>query len=64
MRPLTPSQEEPPSADEAVAKLRLWFHHHYSLQEVEMQDILQWDRTEHVIKKGKQFETKWSEVPR
>lgn len=62
MRPLTPSQEQPPSANEAVAKLRLWFHHQ-SLQELEMKDVLYWDRDEHVVKKGRQFDTKWSEVP-
>ncbi len=62
MRPFTPLQEQPPSANVAVARLRLRFSH-LSLRELETRGVLNWDRDEHVVEKGEYFDTKWDEVP-
>jgi hypothetical protein len=62
MRPLARSQD-PPSADEAVARLRLWFCNR-SLRELETRGVLDWDRDEHVVKKGGNFDGVWGNVPR
>lgn len=45
---------EPPSANEDVAKLRLELNH-LSLEELEKEGWVRWDRGEHVVKKGPKF---------
>ena len=60
---LTLSQEHPPSADEAVAKLRLYFSE-LSLQELETREVLDWDRDTNVLRRGKDFDTMWNRVNR
>ncbi|WP_141212952.1 hypothetical protein [Halorubrum sp. Ea1] len=57
----TPSREHSPSADEAVAKLRLWFSE-LSLRELETREVVNWDRDENVVKRGRDFDTMWNRV--
>ncbi len=54
---------DPPSADEDVAKLRLQLSH-LSLTELEREEVVNWDRDEHVVRKGPRFDEKWTENER
>ncbi|WP_135306020.1 hypothetical protein [Haloarcula amylovorans] len=47
-------RNEPPSADEDVAKLRLQLKH-LSLEELEAKELVRWNRDEHVVRKGSKF---------
>ena len=47
-------QDNPPSATEDVAKLRLQLRH-LSLEQLEMEGVVKWDRDEHIVKKGPNF---------
>jgi len=53
-------RDDPPSVDEDVAKLRLQLRQ-YSLSELEQAGVVRWDKDEHLVKKGPQFEEKKSE---
>lgn len=44
-------REEPPSATEDVAKLRLQLRH-LSLAELEWVGLVSWDRDDHVVRRG------------
>lgn len=57
------SREHSPSADEAVARVRLWFSDR-PLRELEAEGILKWDSDENVVKRGGRFDTKLGEIPR
>ena len=60
MKRTTPEDEmrgDPPSHDEAVAKLRLQLRH-VSLQELEEEGLVTWERNNHVVKRGPQFDEK------
>ena len=46
---------DPPSADESVARLRLE-QNHRSVEELEEDGLVRWDRDEHVVKKGPKFD--------
>lgn len=48
------SRNDPPSADEDVARLRLQLSH-LSLSQLETRGLVSWDRDEHVVRKGPQF---------
>jgi len=50
-------RNDPPSADEDVAKLRLQLNH-LSLEELEEKELVRWDRNEHVVRKGPNFDEK------
>ena len=50
-------RNEPPSAYEDVAKLRLQLNH-LSLEELEEEELVRWDRDEHVVRKGPNFDEK------
>lgn len=50
-------REDPPSADEDVAKLRLQLNH-LSLEELEEKELVRWDRNEHVVRKDPNFDNK------
>lgn len=49
-------RNDPPSADEDVARLRLRLRHR-SLIELEHEGLLEWDREEHVVRKGPEFDS-------
>jgi len=49
------AHSEPPSANEVVAKLRLQLKHR-SVEELEEEELVRWDRDEHVVKKGAKFD--------
>lgn len=51
------SRNDPPSADEEVAKLRLQLSD-WSLSELEQERLVNWNRDEHVVAKGPQFDEK------
>lgn len=51
------AHNDPPSANEDVAKLRLELNHR-SLEELEEEGLVRWDRDEHVVKKGPKFDDK------
>ena len=51
------AHSEPPSANEFVAKLRLELNHR-SVEELEEEGLVRWDRDEHVVKKGLKFDKK------
>ena len=53
------ADEEPPSANEAVAKLRLELNHR-SVEELEEEGLVIWDRDEHVVKKGPKFDDEYA----
>lgn len=57
---LTP-QDDPPSATEEVAKLRLVLNS-ISLTELDRQGIVTWDKNNHVVRKGPRFDAKAVEV--
>ena len=46
-----------PSANEDVAKLRLELNHR-SLEELEEEGLVKWDRDEHIVNKGPKFDDK------
>jgi len=46
---------DPPSANEDVAKLRLQLKH-FSLPELESKRLVEWDKDEHLVTKGPQFD--------
>ena len=46
---------DPPSANEEVAKLRLELNHR-SLEELEEEGLVKWDRDEHIVNKGPKFD--------
>lgn len=48
------TREDPPSANERIAKLRLELRH-LSLTELENEGIVQWDRDAHVVREGPSF---------
>jgi len=54
------AHNKPPSANEDVAKLRLELNHR-SLEELEKEGLVRWDRDEHVVKMGPKFEDKVGE---
>ncbi|WP_224338401.1 hypothetical protein [Haloprofundus halobius] len=62
MRPRTLFEDEPPSANEDVARLRL--RSRPSLSELETKGILTRDRDERVVKNGVQFDETWDEIRR
>jgi hypothetical protein len=53
--------DDPPSASEDVARLRLRLRH-VSLSELEAEEIVQWNRDEHIVKKGQRFYEKWDDM--
>lgn len=53
-------RDNPPSADEDVARLRLDLRDR-SLSELEAEGLLRWDREEHIVTKGPRFDAKCSE---
>jgi hypothetical protein len=57
----TGDEDEPPSATEEVAKLRLRACHR-SLSELEAEEVLEWDRDAHVVRKGPRFDEVWDEM--
>jgi hypothetical protein len=54
-------EDDPPSATEDVARLRLR-ERHRSLSELEAEEVLVWDREKHVVRKGPRFYEKWDEI--
>lgn len=50
-------RKDPPSADEAVAKLRLLLRDR-SLAQLEEEGMVIWDRDEHTVKRGPNFDEK------
>ena len=46
---------DPPSANEDVAKLRLQLRH-FSLPELESKGLVEWDKDEGLVTKGSQFD--------
>jgi hypothetical protein len=48
---------DPPSANEDVAKLRLELNH-LSVEELEKEGLVRYDRDEHIVKKGSKFHDK------
>ena len=50
-------RNDPPSADEDLAKLRLQLNH-LSLEELEEKALVRWDGDEHVVRKGSNFDEK------
>ncbi|WP_255169855.1 hypothetical protein [Natrononativus amylolyticus] len=59
-QPTDTSGNDPPSADEDVAKLRLRLRH-IPLLELKDQGVIIWDRNSDLVKKGPQFDEKWKE---
>lgn len=51
---------DPPSANEDVAKLRLQLSH-LTLSKLEEEGLVRWDKDEHVVRKGLHFNETWSE---
>jgi len=49
--------DDPSSASEAVAKLRLELKHR-SLEELEEDGLVRWDRDENTVQKGPKFDEK------
>ena len=54
--------DDPPSADEDVAKLRLQLRH-LSLEQLEERGLVRWERDEHVVRKGPRFTDPPGESP-
>ncbi|MXV60781.1 hypothetical protein GS429_01580 [Natronorubrum sp. JWXQ-INN-674] len=50
-------RNDPPSADEDVAKLRLQLNH-FTLLELEEEGLVRWDKDEHTVRKGPKFDEK------
>ncbi len=55
--PKARSRDDPPSADEDVAKLRLRLSD-LSLSELEQEGLVNWNRDEHIVTKGPHFDEK------
>lgn len=55
--PEDPLRDDPPSADEDAARLRLRFRH-LSLVDLEEKGLVRWDRENHVVTKGPNFDEK------
>lgn len=53
-------RNDPPSADEKVAKLRLQLRH-LSLEKLEEEGLVRRDRDEQIVKKGPKFYEKYPE---
>ena len=53
--------DDPPSATEDVARLRLRVRHQ-SLLELEAQEVVKWDRDEHIVEKGRRFYETWAKI--
>lgn len=56
----TPS-DDPPSATEEIARLRLELSDQ-SLQQLEEDGVVKWDREKHVVRKGPAFEETFAEI--
>ena len=56
----TAPRDEPPSADEEVAKLRLKLSR-VPLAEVEEKGLVIWDRNQHIVRRGPNFDSVRSE---
>lgn len=54
-------EDDPPSATEDVARLRLRARH-LSLSELEAAEVVEWDRDEHIVRKGRRFYDKWDKI--
>jgi len=54
-------RDDPPSATEQVAKLRLVLNS-LSLVELEEQGIVTWDKRNHVVREGPEFAVKAADV--
>lgn len=54
-QPKVRSRDDPPSATEDVARLRLQLRH-LSLSELEEDGLVNWDRNKHIVRKGPQFD--------
>lgn len=52
---------DPPSATEDVARLRLRTRNR-SLSELVAEEVVEWDRDEHVVRKGRRFYETWDEI--
>lgn len=52
---------DPPSATKDVAKLRLQARHR-SLSELEEAEVVEWDRDEHIVRKGRRFYDTWDKI--
>lgn len=48
-------RDDPPSANEDVAKLRLQLRD-YSLAELDQAGVVNWDKDAHIVKKGPHFD--------
>ena len=59
-QPTTRSRNDPPSAEEDVAILRLELRH-FSLSELVEERIVNLDRDNHVVRKGPKFDEIWPE---
>jgi hypothetical protein len=53
--PMDDLRDDPPSADEDVAKLRLELSHK-SLRELVERGFVRWDRENNIVKKGPRFD--------
>lgn len=60
-QPVAFSRDDPPSADEVVAKLRLKLRH-LSVVELVEEELVKWDGDEHVVTKGPKFDEKRPEL--
>lgn len=56
-QPRARSRDDPPSANEDVAKLRLQLSH-LSLSELEAEGLIKYDRDKQIVKKGPNFDKK------
>ena len=54
-RPEFTPGNDPPSANEDVAKLRLELKH-LLLEKLEKEGLVRWDRNEHIVRKGPKFD--------
>jgi len=54
-------QNHPPSADKEVASLRLRLRH-LSLSQLEEKELVGWDKSENIVKKGPKFNEETPEL--
>lgn len=54
------SRDDPPSADEDVARLRLQLRH-FSLSELEEKGLVRWNRDKHIVMRGPKFDERRAE---
>lgn len=54
-------EDDPPSATEDVARLRLQARHR-SLAELEADEVVKWDREDCVVRKGRRFYEVWDDM--